>query len=244
MTTRVGTAGWSIPRAVAERFPTDGSALQRYASRLNCVEINSSFYRPHRQNTYARWAASVPDGFRFAVKMPKTISHDKRLVDVADELDRFVDEAAGLGATLGPFLLQLPPSFAFNAAQAAAFFDAVRNRMNTTLVCEPRHPSWFTDEADALLVAHRVARVAADPARVPAAGEYGGWAGLRYRRLHGSPQVYYSAYGDEALAVLARGLIASDVETWIIFDNTASGAAAANATDLARLCCTAAPPMA
>ena len=244
MTARIGTAGWSIPRAVAEHFPASGTALQRYAARFNCAEINSSFYRPHRRSTYERWAASVPEGFRFAVKMPKTISHEKKLVGAAAELDRFIDEAAGLGEAHGPLLLQLPPSFAFDRSIAVAFFDAVRNRTDKPLACEPRHPSWFTSDMDALLATHRVARVAADPARVPAAGTYGGWMGLRYRRLHGAPRVYYSAYDGNALADLADVLARPGAQTWVIFDNTASGAAAANALELARLCCTATAPMA
>jgi uncharacterized protein YecE (DUF72 family) len=85
-----------------------------------------------------------------------------------------------------------------------------------------------------LLTSHHVARVAADPARHPLAGEPGGWAGLRYWRLHGSPRMYYSAYDDTHLAALAERLKASAVETWCIFDNTTSGAAAANALDLAK----------
>ena len=74
----VGSAGWNIPRLHRARFAADGSQLQRYASRLNAVEINSSFYRPHAAATYERWAASVPASFRFAVKIPKTISHQRK----------------------------------------------------------------------------------------------------------------------------------------------------------------------
>ena len=79
-------------------------------SRFDGVEINSSFYRPHRLSTYQRWADDVPDHFRFAVKMPKTITHEGRLRDVAEPLQRFLGEIAGLGDKLGPVLIQLPPA--------------------------------------------------------------------------------------------------------------------------------------
>ena len=82
----IGTAGWSLPGAHFGLFPRDGSHLERYATRFSCVEINSSFYRPHRQETYARWAASVPENFRFAVKMPRTITHHARLLPSLTDL--------------------------------------------------------------------------------------------------------------------------------------------------------------
>ena len=75
----VGCAGWSIPRQHASYFPSEGSHLERYARFLPAVEINSSFYRPHKPATYARWAASVPDGFRFLFKLPRAITHERRL---------------------------------------------------------------------------------------------------------------------------------------------------------------------
>jgi len=77
---RVGCAGWALTKANQAAFPAEGTHLQRYAGRLNAVEINSSFYRPHRLATYEQWAASVPATFRFAVKLPKAITHDQRLV--------------------------------------------------------------------------------------------------------------------------------------------------------------------
>src|SRR5690242_13869791 len=118
----VGCAGWSIRREYAEHFPATGTHLERYARRLPAVEINSSFYRPHRPETYARWAASVPESFRFAVKVPKEITHTRRLRDVADPLDRFLSETRALGDKLGPLLVQLPPSLRFETEVVEAFF--------------------------------------------------------------------------------------------------------------------------
>jgi len=231
----IGCAGWSIPALHAGHFPATGSHLERYAARFPAVEINSSFYRPHRPQTYAKWAAAVPDHFRFAVKVPRVITHEQRLRDASEPLDRFLGEVGELGAKLGPLLVQLPPSLAFDKAIAGAFFTSLRERYAGYVVCEPRHRSWFTPDAEELLGAFQVARVAADPDVVPRAGVLGGWSGLAYFRLHGSPTIYYSAYSSEFLRALSNTLrecAARSVPTWCIFDNTAEGAATANALDV------------
>ena len=231
----VGCAGWTLPRDVQPVFAAEGSHLQRYAGRFAAVEINSSFHRPHRPATYARWAESVPPGFRFCAKLPKAITHQQKLVDADDALDAFLAESAGLGDALACLLVQLPPSLQFDADAADRFFTAFRARTQVAAVCEPRHATWFTDDADALLARWKVARVAADPARVPEAAEPGGWRGLAYYRLHGSPRIYYSAYDAEyldALAARIRGDLEAGREAWCIFDNTAAGAATQNALDL------------
>lgn len=229
---RVGTAGWSIPRDSAPGFAAQGSGLERYAGRFAAVEINSSFHRPHRPDTYARWAQAVPGGFSFAAKMPREITHDRRLVEIAAPLDRFLSEVRALGENLGPLLVQLPPNLRFEPEVARAFFETMRQRHSGPVACEPRHAGWFTDEAEALLRRFAVARVAADPAKVPQAAEPGGFPGLVYYRLHGSPVVYRSDYGeaylDELTAKLARHAH-KGTPTWCIFDNTMLGAATANA---------------
>lgn len=232
---RIGCAGWSLPRSEQERFPEAGSHLERYASHFRAVEINSSFHRPHRPATYARWSASVPSAFRFSVKLPKTITHGQRLRDAGGLVETFLSEASGLGDKLGCLLVQLPPSLSFEASVASAFFADLRSRSAGTVVCEPRHPTWFTPEADGLLEQLEIARVAADPACVPDAAEPGGWRGVSYYRLHGSPRIYFSAYSEEYLAALAER-IREDAEkgrtVWCIFDNTTLGAATGNALDL------------
>ena len=231
---RIGCAGWALRRDFAEEFPGAGTHLRRYAARFSAVEINSSFYRPHRRSTYERWAASVPDDFRFAVKVPKEATHTKRLTGCAEVLDRFLNECAGLGAKLGPLLVQLPPSLKFSAEVAEAFFAELRERHTGDVACEPRHATWFEADADALFAEHRVARVAADPAVVPAAARPGGWPGFAYLRLHGSPRMYYSAYSDDTLVSLAAEF-AEGRGRWCILDNTAEGAATRNALDLLKM---------
>jgi len=229
---RIGIAGWAIRREHTARFAHVGTHLQRYATLFNCVEINSCFYRPHRFSTYARWSESVPQSFRFAVKLPKVITHELRLAGVTTPLEQFLGETSGLGEKRGPILVQLPPSFAFDATTAAGFFDELRNRYDGDVVFEPRHQTWFTPEVDSLLRERRIARVAADPARVPSAAEPGGYDHIVYYRLHGSPRTYYSAYATDVLADIARVLADNAVtgtDTWCIFDNTALGAATTDA---------------
>ena len=157
----IGVAGWTIPAPVADRFEAGGSHLERYASRFNAVEINSSFYRPHRRSTYERWAASVPDRFRFAVKLPKTITHEHRLCDCSDLLERCAGEVIGLGEKRGPILVQLPPSLGFESAAAQRFLTDARHILCGAIVCEPRHVSWFSEEAGAILGGKHVTRVVA-----------------------------------------------------------------------------------
>jgi uncharacterized protein YecE (DUF72 family) len=230
---RLGTAGWNVRREHAKRFSTAGTHLQRYASLFNAVEINSCFYRPHRLATYERWAASVPDDFRFSVKLPKAITHQSKLVDTAPALYQFLAQTAGLGSKLGPILVQLPPSLAFDAKIAGSFFHTLRDHYAGDVVLEPRHPTWFTSEVETMLIAARIARVAADPAPVPAAAEPGGSDHLVYLRLHGSPRIYYSAYPPEELTRVTRVLeerAARGISAWCIFDNTALGAATLDAS--------------
>ena len=139
----VGTAGWSIPAAYKTSFPAAGSQLERYAARLSIVEINSSFNRPHRRETYERWARSVPDHFRFSAKLSKAMTHERRLERCDDLLDIFLDLIKGLGAKLSVLLVQLPPSLRFERETAENFFASLRAKTDRRLVCEPRHPSWF-----------------------------------------------------------------------------------------------------
>jgi uncharacterized protein YecE (DUF72 family) len=232
---RTGTAAWALPRLVRDLFPPAASNLERYAARFDAVEINSSFYRPHRPATYARWAGSVPDDFRFSIKLPRAISHAAKLRDCRAPIARFAEEIAALGARRGPVLVQLPPRLAFDAGVADDFLALATEAIGGPIVCEPRHPSWFTPEADALLTRHRIARVAADPAPVPEAERPGGWLGLGYFRLHGSPRIYWSDYDAAALDRWRALAEATGVETWVIFDNTASGAATGDALAFASL---------
>lgn len=243
----IGIAGWALPRADADLFPpaSFGSNLARYAAVFDTVEINSSFYRPHRPETYARWADSVPASFRFAVKLPRSVTHEKRLQDMDADLDRFAAEAGALGEKLGWILVQTPPSLRFDPAAAAALFAglgkrfgaerAAQSRRHLFLACEARHSSWFGGEATALLREMGVIRVIADPP----AGEPGPFIATTdhaaYVRLHGSPQIYRSVYEPQRLAQVAAWLRKQSSNALVIFDNTMSGTQVRQAAQLRQM---------
>jgi len=240
---RIGTAGWTLPKQHAHLFPAQGSHLERCAQTLNCVEINSSFYRPHRRKTWERWAASTPADFRFSVKIPKSITHEVKLANCGALLQTFLNEVRGLGNKLGPLLVQLPPTLAFDGGLAHEFFTTLRELYppsedaedRSLVALEPRHASWFTAPADRMLRDFAIARVAADPPKgSPLASEPGGFSHLRYWRLHGAPRTYYSDYDKSFLRRFAKELRAdtSAGQTWVIFDNTTLGHATANALGL------------
>ena len=247
---RIGIAGWAIPKSQRDVAPgadmpelvapdefrrAGDSHLKRYARRFNAVEINSCFYRSHRRSTYERWAASVPADFRFAAKLPKTITHVLRLHKCAAELDRFLSEAGGLGAKLGVLLVQLPPSLTFESRSACDFFTRIRAETDAHIVCEPRHASWFDPLVGRKMASLKIGRVAADPAPVPAAREPAGDESLVYFRLHGAPKMYYSRYDSGYLSALYRRVLDHQMlgrSAWCIFDNTAESAAWSNALEL------------
>lgn len=232
----IGCAGWTIPREAQAAFPAEGSHLERFAAVFNAVEINSSFYRPHRPATYARWADSVPQDFTFSVKLPRAVTHEGGLRGVDVLLDQFAAEAGQLGPKLGCVLVQLPPKRDFDATLAADFFDRLRQRFGCMLALEARHPDWFGARATDLLREHGVTRVIADPPKgqdgphVPTTADI-------YVRLHGAPRIYYSSYAPAYLAQLARDMrvhAAQGRTVWVMFDNTASGAAVPDALAVLR----------
>jgi uncharacterized protein YecE (DUF72 family) len=230
---RIGTAGWSNPREQRELRQLDLSHLEHYATCFNSVEINSSFYRSHRRQTYERWAASTGHNFRFSVKIPKTISHESALRGCQGELEAFLGSVRGLGVKLAVLLLQLPPQAELHAGVARQFFRLLRGCTDVPVVCEPRHPSWSSAHAERLFEQFRISLVCADPARLTRTWSMPG--GIRYYRLHGSPRLYWSSYAKNFLQTLADRITAEHArlsQVWCIFDNTAAGAAWKNAETL------------
>jgi uncharacterized protein YecE (DUF72 family) len=235
---RIGTAAWGIATRYLPEIPAGGSHLERYARIFSVVEIDTSFYRHHKKSTYERWAQTVGNDFRFAVKTPKTLTHEGTLIEGKSEvLDRFLSEVSGLGRKLAVLLVQLPPSLAFKAADVRAFFKTLRSGVApaVTLACEPRHASWNCKAANALLERLGVSRVAVDPPRWGQDANPGGDRRLAYFRMHGSPRIYYSTYDPGRIAILKSTLkqAARDSDSvWCIFDNTAHGHAIGNALSL------------
>jgi uncharacterized protein YecE (DUF72 family) len=245
----VGTAGWTVPKQHLALFSPSRegakrSHLERYASRLCCVEINSSFHRPHRRSTWERWAATTPDDFRFSVKAPKAVTHMAKLVNTGAALMDFFEAVRGLGSKLGPVLVQLPPKLSFDDGVAREFFTTLRELYQGAVVLEPRHATWFSASVDFLLRSFEIGRVAADPPKGSKLAAWpGGWQGPLYWRLHGVPRTYYSAYDHNWLQTFAQQIHLFEnlpldqemlnQEIWVIFDNTALGHATANAVWMA-----------
>lgn len=231
----IGTVGWSLPRREQPRFPAGASHLARYAAVLSAVEVDSTFHRSHRASTYARWARSVPESFRFSMTVPKTITHEPRTGGTGERLDAFLREIAPLGPRVGCLLARLPPSLELTLRTARSFLAALREGFEGAIAVEPRHATWFGPEADRMLESQRIARVAADATKAANGGEPGGWKGLAYFRLRGSPRVEGPSHGEESLERLAerlRELQRAGIPCWCIFDNTPRAAGTANALAL------------
>jgi uncharacterized protein YecE (DUF72 family) len=232
----IGCAGWSLSAKHTAGFPGTGTHLQRYARVFPAVEINSSFYRAHQASTYARWRDSVPDTFRFSVKLSKIVTHTHRLEDCQEPIAVFMEQVSELRQKLGCLLVQLPPSLEYSISVADLFFDNLRQRYEGHIACEPRHASWFTPAAAKLLRNYQIGGVQADPSPVPGKKLHG-YSKLIYLRMHGCPKIYYSAYSSSALAALASNVeksIAQGKTVWCIFDNTANGEAIPNALELSQ----------
>jgi uncharacterized protein YecE (DUF72 family) len=235
----VGTAAWNIPKEYRAEFPAADSILESYARRLPAVEINSSFYRHHQAKTYARWAESVPDDFRFSVKLAREFTHRARLILEGDAVARFrrvVRDYQELGAKLGCLLVQLPPSLKWEAEAVRSFLFKLRECYADAVALEPRHLSWNGPAVDEMLREFRVSRVWADPAPIPNPKISDFTDGnIAYYRLHGSPEIYKSDYDDGRLKFYRSQLEAAArvaEQIWCIFDNTTYGYATANALAL------------
>ena len=232
----VGLAGWANPPDTREVRGKGQSHLSYYAQHFSCVEINSSFYRPHLRTTYARWRDETPAEFLFSVKMPRSITHDGRLRRSRAEVGRFYEAVTELQPKLAAVLVQLPPSLEYSGQVVRAFFRGLPHLSRTRIACEPRHASWFTKKAEDALTQAGVSRVAADPARFDGSGVVGGSRRLAYFRWHGSPRMYYSGYSEKRLGEFAGQVgSASTKITWCVFDNTARHAAWSDALRFKRL---------
>jgi uncharacterized protein YecE (DUF72 family) len=232
----IGTAAWTIPPALTQEFPGDGTHLERYAQRLKAVEINTSFYRDHMPETYVKWAAAVPSDFRFSVKLSRYFTQDMRLLETGQRLKDIINGVMQLGEKLGVLLVQLPPSLDFRAQPAAHFLRDLRRLCHGPIAWEPRHESWNSREAVDVLSDCGISRVLADPdpCRLGAAAR-SRLEHLIYYRLHGTPEIYKSKYSTDIIDRVARRLSvarSAGQPAWCIFDNTTFGFATENALEL------------
>ena len=238
---QIGTAGWAIPKAMRDEFFSPGAVkpnhLKAYAERLTGIEINSSFYKDHQASTYAKWASSTPDGFRFSIKLAKRFTHIQKLNIESSDLRLMLEGAQNLGEKFGIVLIQLPPKLAFDSEVAETFFATFRELFDGDIAIEARNQTWAERDATKVLEEFSIARVIADPNRIGEAPPIRSSQAC-YFRLHGSPKVYYSDYSQKQLEQW-RSRIAQEVKgkksAWCIFDNTALGAATGNALEMQRL---------
>jgi uncharacterized protein YecE (DUF72 family) len=224
---RIGVAGWSLPAQVRQKFADEGSHLERYASVLSAVEINSSFYRDHQAKTFAKWRAMTPGDFRFSVKLHQRFSHEKTFKFGVRDLKKVVEDMEHLEEKFGLLLIQLPASLSFSP-KVERLFDFLRRTTSAGFVIEPRNLSWVCPEAIDLYREYRISKVLADPERAKSSKKIN-FAGCDYYRLHGSPVIYRSSY-DQAYLEELHGKLKP--QSWCIFDNTTFGHGTENALTL------------
>lgn len=250
---RVGISGWTYPPWRGVFYPTglpQRRELEFASRRMTSIEVNGSFYALQKPESWQAWRTETPDGFVFAVKGGRFITHMKKLNDVEVPLANFLASGMlALGDKLGPFLWQLPPNLGFHAARIADFLDMLprttgeaarlaarhddrmEGRAFTTTdaerplrhAMEVRHASFETEEFLQILRDRDVAVVTADTA--------GKWpmfleptASLAYVRLHGDEELYVSGYDDEALdrwAARVAGWRDEGRDVVVYFDNDA-----------------------
>ena len=266
MTIRVGISGWTYQPWRGVFYPAGlphRRELAYAAQRLATIEVNGSFYSLQRPQSYLAWHAATPDGFRFAVKGGRFITHLKKLRDVEVPLANFLASGVlALGAKLGPLLWQLPPQLPFDRGRLAAFLDLLPRTTGAAAALAGGHDarldgrSWTTTDADRplrhalevrhdsyrtsavveLLRDHEVALVTADSAgRWPLLTEQ--TADFAYVRLHGDAELYVSGYSDAALdswAERIRGWATGSRDVFVYFDNDVKVRAPRDAMALAR----------
>ncbi|MFA9460513.1 DUF72 domain-containing protein [Thiohalorhabdus methylotrophus] len=231
---RIGTSGWQYDHWRGPFYPQDlpkNAFLEYYAERFAATEINSFFYGLPKEETVRKWREGVPDGFRFAVKASRYITHMKKLKDPGPSLERFWERAEALGSRLGPVLFQLPPNWKVNADRLRQFLEALPRGPEYTF--ELRDPSWFDARVYELLQEHGAAFCiyelgeTASPLQVT--------ADFVYVRLHGPEEEYAGSYGDEALQAWGQRLREWQDQgkaAYVFFDNDEAGHAARNALRL------------
>jgi len=234
----VGTSGWQY-RSWRERFyPTRLAArqwLQYYSERFRVVELNTTFYGLPSIDSAKRWAEQTPDGFRFAAKMSRYLTHIRRLREPEGPVGLLFERLAPLERRLGPVLFQLPPDLPAEPALLDAALGACPP--GVPLAVEPRHPSWFVEEVRDVLTRHGAALCAADR-RSQLCSPLWRTAPWGYVRFHEGLAHPRPCYGDEALRAWVRRIDETwghDEEVFAFFNNDAEACAPRNAARLAEL---------
>lgn len=220
---RVGTSGWVYPHWKGRFYPASLPAtkwLAHYASIFDTVELNNPFYRQPARKMFERWRDAVPEGFVYAVKLNRFLTHIKRLNIEADSVERSYGTMAGLGPKLAVVLAQLPPRMRFDAERVDRYFRMVSRRRRRHAL-EPRDESWFAPDAQALLRRRGVALCIQDSAKWPTRPEIV-TADFIYLRFHGPAALYGSGYSDAQLREWAgriRDWLDQGLDVYAYFNN-------------------------
>lgn len=236
----IGTSGWTYSSWKGTFYPEDlpsARFLEFYMKRFPTTEVNYSFYHLPRPATYEKWAAQVPKGFIFAVKVSRLITHTKRLAGVEEPWRVFLQSAQSLGSRLGPILFQFPASFRCDHARLAGFLKMARKVApgadRLRLVLEFRHESWFSNEVYKLLSCHGAALCIADSNKYPRREVT--TANFVYFRFHGRTRLFTSNYTRTELAEEAKKMrqhLQEGHDVYVYFNNDAEGYAVSNARTL------------
>jgi uncharacterized protein YecE (DUF72 family) len=241
--TFVGTSGWQYGHWKGVLYPPDVPQkrwLEHYAERYATVENDGTFYRLAKRETFADWRARTPDDFVMAIKASRYLTHIKRLRDPAEPVARLIASARGLGSKLGPVLLQLPPNLAADLPlldACLAEFAKAQGPAPVRIAVEPRHPSWWTDEARELLAARDAALCWADRRGRPVSPlwQTASWGYLRFHEGAAEP---WPRYGRAALSSWLDRIAASwpdKAPVYVYFNNDQEGAAIEDSVRFARL---------
>jgi uncharacterized protein YecE (DUF72 family) len=231
---RVGTSGWTYKDWRGPFYPAGlraASELEHYASVFDCTEINGSFYRLPSEAAVAAWRTRTPEGFRFAWKVPRYLTHYRRLKDAAESVALIFERMGGLGEKSAAALFQLPPQLKRDDERLASFLPLLAGRGRC--VFEFRDPSWYAPEVFALLAAHDAALCVSDHAAAPA--PWLATARFVYVRGHGPTGRYHGSYEDPALDAWAdrvRAWRGEGRDVLSFFDNDIKAAAPADALRL------------
>ena len=227
----VGTSGWNYPHWKGVFYPNGLSQtkwLQHYIKFFNCVELNVTFYRLVKKKTFQNWRETSPKDFYFVAKGSRFITHIKRLNDIKQPLDLFLDNALGLEEKLVLVLWQLPPSFKKDIKRLAAFFKLLK-KTNLRHSFEFRNDTWFDKEVYQLFKEYNFCLCIAHSPRFPCQRIV--TADYLYFRFHGQELLYSSNYSDRELKDWARFAreFKKSKDIFAFFNNDAHGFAVKNA---------------
>jgi len=236
MAIRVGTSGFIYEHWRRRFYPPSarGMELEMYAQTFDTVELNVTFYRMPPSATFRSWAARVPDGFLFAVKASRYLTHVRRLRDPRPSVGLLVERASELGSHLGPILIQLPPDLEIDLKALDETLDAFPAGLR--LVVEPRHPSWFTDDLRRSLTDRGVALCLADRrGTITPLWRTADWTYLRFHAGRGTPRSCYEASDLTAWAGRLETAWGRDASGFVFFNNDGNGCTLRDASAFAQL---------